>query len=500
MSLNQHPHLRTILEDLYQHDPALRKKEAELIPLVEQILTLRPSASPSPTFRKLLRTQLLETQSQPSSSSTAQSPSLLERMTSVFQFKYLAVPVSALAIVAIAVTTLPAFRNGASPLSPETPSFSLFTSGSVQPANTRQAFGSLAGVFQGGQGGNGAPTANNPVSALSMSADGMGKRMATSLIAPSEDLTNYKYVYNGELPTWSTDLAVYKRTKGTTQNSALVQALAKSTQGLVDLEKLNNLALQSFTLSQNARYGYSVNVDLVESNITINQNYREWPHPEAACKDEACFQRLRLAEGDVPADAELIRIANNFLRDYGISTEQYGEPQVNSNWRLMYARTADKSMFYIPDILTVVYPVSIEGNTTYDEGGFPHGLMVNVSLREKRVESVSNLTTNNYESSSYAAETDQTRIRSIVEKGGLYGFAFPEAKKTVEVELQNPQIILQKVWMPTQPGESSNELLIPTLRFEVKDAPENSYLSTYVFVPLVKEVLDQRPGDVRILM
>jgi len=499
MSPNPHPHLRTILEDLYQHDPALRNTEAELLPLVEQLLALRPSASPSPSFRQLLRTQLSETHSRqlsPSHSST-----LFQRMTSAFQFKYLAVPVSALAIVAIAVTTLSAFRNGTSPLSPQTPSFSLFTSGSVQPANTRQAFGSLASAFQGGQGGTGArPTANNPVSALSISADGMGKRIATSLIAPSEDLTNYKYVYNGELPTWNADLTVYKRTKGATQNSALVQALAKSTQGLVDLEKLNNLALQSFTLSQNTRYGYSVNVDLVESNVTISQNYREWPHPEAACKDEACFQRLRLAEGDVPADTELIRIANDFLRDYGISTERYGEPQVNSNWRVMYARTTDKSMFYIPDILTVVYPVSIDGNTTYDEGGFPHGLMVNISLREKRVESVSNLTTNNYESSSYTAETDQTRIRSIVEKGGLYGFAFPEAKKTVEVELQNPQIVLQKVWMPTQPGEPMNELLIPTLRFEVKDAPENSYLSNYVFVPLVKEVLDQRQGDVRIMM
>ena len=327
-----------------------------------------------------------------------------------------------------------------------------------------------------------------------------GSGAASSMIAPPLDLTNIKYVYRGELPAWNPQLDVYKRVKGSSQNAALIQSLAQSTKELVDLSKMNNLELQSFTLNQKERFGYSISFDLAESVVNINQNHREWPHPEAACRDERCYQNLRLSVNDIPADSELIRIANAFLKDRGISTAQYGEPLVNNEWRRFYAEAADKSMFYVPDVANVVFPLLIDGKMTYDEGGFPQGLNVSINAREKRVDSVYNLTTNNYQASAYAAETDQARIRDIMAKGGIYGYVYPEAKKTTEVELNAPELVLQRVWMPRDNG-MSDELFIPALRFEVKNPPENTYTPRYVLVPLVKDVLDQqRPGDVRIMM
>ncbi len=488
---NLDPRSRAILDDLYSQDPELRTKESELIPLVDKLLKLRPNEEPSTHFRQQLRQDLLAAHAKQYSTPHSSS-SFFERMTSRFSFKYLAIPIGAVAVVALVLTNLPNMQRQTAGTS-----LALNTNvGTITRVAGANAFGPLAPAFdstprQGAGGGTAMNSAVvNPAYAVT------DKRIATSLLP----FQTYKYTYTGELPTWNNQLDVYKRVKGMAQNNSLIQSLAQSTHGLIDLGKLNGLQLQSFTLNQAIKYGYSVSVDLVEAVVNINQNYQQWPHPEASCTDDACFQQYRLKEADVPADSELIQIANDFLKANGISTEKYGQPIVNSDWRTVYAATADKTNFYISDSMTVIYPTMINGQVAYDEGGQPNGLMVNVNVREKRVDNVSNLTTNNFESSSYTAETDKSRILSVMERGGLYGFVAPDAEKVTEVELQNPEIVLQRVWLPINNGQSSDELLIPSLRFEVKSQPKDSYLSKYVFVPLVKDVLDsQRPGNVRIL-
>lgn len=486
--MSNSPNIRSILDELYQADPELRSRESELIPLIEQLLTLRPQGEPTTIFKQRLHEELLHTHSTP-------YPSFFQRMKSSFQLKYLAVPLTTLAIAIIVFTSLPQRSN----VIPGTP-VSVFPANAITRNSMKNAFGSLANAAQQ----NAAPITTNTMGGTreqALVSDGMDKRMANSLIAPGFELTNYKYTYKGELPTWNAQMDVYKRVKGATQNAALAQSLARTTQGLVDLTNFDGLGVQSFILSQSTPYGYNINVDLLESTVVISQNYRAWPHPEANCTDEACFQRMRVKENEIPADAELIRIANEFLQANGIAADQYAAPQVNSEWRAAYAAAKDKTNFYVPDIVTVIYPIKVDGNLAYDEGGFPYGLMVNIQARDKRVESVSNLMSNSFESSAYQTEQDQQRIRSVMEKGGVYGFSYPEAKKTVQVELQNPEIVLQKIWMPVQPGEISNELLIPAIRFEVKEKPENSYIPDHILVPLVKDVLDQiKPGDIRIMM
>lgn len=486
------PDIRSILEEMYQAEPDLRSHESTLTPIVEHLLKLRPDITPDASFKNTLKQKALATHNklygQPSRTS-----SLLHRMLSSLTLKQVAIPVGALALVALIVIKLP---NTQTP--PSSPTLLQANPSSRLSQLNERAFGSISIANQtvlsrSSSIGNPVPTA--------MGGDMAEKAVVQdSMIRAPDDITQYKYVYRGELPAWSAKLNVYRRSKDIQQNATLIQSLKQTTQALVNLDSLQNLELQSFTLNQKERYGYTVTVDLLESNVSFQQNYREWPQPYAACKDEGCYQRMRLGTNDVPADAELIRIADGFIKARGISVEGYGSARVNNEWRKNYELAADKSMFYVPDVVTVVYPIVIDDKLAYDEGGFPHGLMVNISIREKRVESVWNLTTNQYQQSAYDAETDQTRIRSFIEKGGIYGYISPQASKTVKIELDTPEIILEKVWIPRETGQPVEELLVPALRFEIKNKPDNIYTPNYVLIPLIKDVLDQQPGgDVRIM-
>ncbi len=496
------PSFREILDELYAQDPTLRDQEQELLRALETISSLKPNERPSPEFQKHLLAQLRVKHRELQDKST---PSFFYRMNSTFPFKTLAIPLGVVAIAALAVTVTPMLKRPTNTILPaQTNNGTLATTpGHVTRLGNAQAFGSLIQPYATGMGGGGGMGGRAEISAVApsdTSKQSAGGGTASSMIVPPYQLTNLTYVYRGELPTWNAQLDVYKRIKGSSQNTALVQSLAQSTKELVDLSKMNNLELQSFTLNQKEPFGYSISFDLAESVVNINQNYREWPHPEAACRDERCYQNLRLSVKDVPTDDELIRIANTFLKDHGIPTTQYSEPRVNNEWRRFYAETADKSAFYVPDVASVVYPLLIDGKTTYDEGGYPQGLNIGINVREKRVDNVYNLTTNNYQASAYTAEADQARIRDVMAKGGIYGSVYPEAKTSIEVELDTPKMVLQRIWMPRDNG-MSDELFIPALRFEVKNPPENMYTPRYVLVPLVKDILDQqRPGDVRIMM
>lgn len=478
-----------MLEDLYQTDPSLRSEEARLIPLIEQMLCLRPDIEPTARFKADLRRDVLASHKK----LYGRSPSFLSRMTSSFSLKQFMIPVGAMALGALLVTTLPGFRSS---LTQHSPLFTTDSNGRFTSL-TNNAFGSLKageqvrrGAEQTGGGGNAAP---------SMMAGPVQSDVVqdSKMIMPPGEITNYKYVYRGELPTWEANLNVYKRRKDAAQNSTLIQSLKQTTQGLVNLDALQGLELQSFTVSQKQPYGYVVTVDLWESAISFQQNYTEWPNPAASCRDEACFQRLRLKMSDMPADADIINIAQSFLQTHQISTEGYGPAQINNEWRRSYELALNKDEAYVPETVSVVYPIVIDGKTTYDESGFPAGMMVNVHVREKRVESTWNITTNRFEQSAYAAETDQARIRSVMEKGGVYpGFVSPEAKNTIEIELDTPEMILEKIFMPREPSQPVDELLVPALRFAVKTKPENGYSPSYVIVPLIKDVLDQRRDDV----
>lgn len=492
-------HLISILEDLYQANPELRAHESDLIPLIQDLLAVRPNVEPSAAFSANLRQTILAAHAKRYATPDP-SPSIMNRFFSSFNLKQLALPIGGLAVVALAITTIPTLRNYSFNTQTNTntpsafiqPTSELATSGRLSDgAFGLLALGGSARSQSGGGGMGGFPQAAvSSDSAVANYAVGSDMKM----IAPGE-FTNYTYTYDGELPTWEPKLDVYKRTKGMSQSASLIAGLKQTTQSIVNIDALNGLELQSFTLNQNQPYGYTISVDLMESMVNFNQNYSQWPHPEANCQDEACYQRLRLQIDDIPSNEAVIAIADAFMKQQGINLSAYGPAVLTNNWRTYYDLASNKADYYIPDSLSVTYPLLVDGKTAYDEGGTPYGLNVNVNLRQGKVDNVWNMTNNTFQKSAYEAETDQTRIRSIAEKGGIYGYSYPGATKTVKIALEAPELTLQKVHVSRAPGQSADELLVPALRFRVKDRTENSYAPEYISIPLVKQILDQQNND-----
>ena len=109
---------------------------------------------------------------------------------------------------------------------------------------------------------------------------------------------------------------------------------------------------------------------------------------------------------------------DKFLNDRGISLEHYSKPQVDNYWRVDYEKTEDKSNYYIPESLNVIYPLLVNGESVYDQSGNLDGLRVSVNLLQNTVSGVNNLTSFRYETSDYNLETQSDKILNLAQSGG----------------------------------------------------------------------------------
>ena len=466
-----------ILQDLYAVDPSLSADEPRLRPLIAELLAARPDTRFDEAFARNLRAKL--------AAATAPKPSPFNAfLNAIMNLKSPLIPagaVAVIALIALAVTQQPS-------LSPKPSSKELASAAgvSVRSATSEHAFGTLAA----------------PSSSTAMEREtggGMGLAADAKMAAPGTliypEIVNYRYTFKDELPAIDAKLAVYKRVKG---GGLPADAIRNLGLGVLDLNRFSNAQLQSFNLMEDREYGYAIYVDGNESMASITQNWLKWPNPTAACRDEACYQSLRVKPEDVPADAELLSIAERFLSDYGISKDGYESPVVRGEWRGQYALAADKAQFYVPESVAVVYPLSVEGKPVNDEAGYRFGLQVSVNVRTKRVDGVYNLMTQQYQSSLYESETDAAKLRSIVERGGLYGWFNPNAKKTVEIELGAPELVLTRIWLP-RPNSLADELLAPALRFPILNPPaDQPWFRDNVTVPLAKELIEQSQPPITI--
>jgi len=361
----------------------------------------------------------------------------------------------------------------------------------ITPAGDN-AFGSLQNIQSGGRGGGGGGSESV---AMGMGGSGGGAPSPTDadsrLIAP--EAVTYKYVYRGEeLSITEERQNVLKRLKDDS-NSDLGNFINRITLGLLDLNSFSNTKLQSFSFFEDLNRGYNINVSLTEGTVNINEYWPKW---------QGDYQNPpQLQIGQIPPDEQIIAAADAFIAQHGIPREVYGEPFVNNDWRLYYERTPDKTQYYIPNTMSVVYPLVINGQTVYDESGNKNGMVVAVRVPDNVVSGVWELTTQNYQSSAYAAETSVERILGLAEKGGFRNYYYADAgSREVEVELGTPTVSMVKLWK--YDGGMGEELLVPSLIFPVTKEPADApyWYRKAVIVPLVKDILDNEiPDPVRIL-
>lgn len=522
--------IKAILQDLFELDPSLKKQKKEIEKIVQKLLEAKPNLEVSPQFVKNLRSELnLERQHLSKKQTLKTNPdSMFKRIFFPLATGVLTV---ALVVVIIFATKKSATFEATKEEQP------LFANSNKIIAMGPEAFGSLNETveFDAALGDREAMSsyAANPVPVPAQQGtleDNAGggmdatdaseseeaatvEEVATAEEAVSEDKmapsmivtpdyrpTIYSYVYKGEpIDLSAATIDVYKRVPQKIASNDLAQTLLNFDFDLMDLANLANLEIQNVTLKQDQRDGLMLDLNFSDSSINIYQNWEEWDYPGKNCKDPECYENTRLKESDVPSDAKLISVANAFLQEHNVNMADYGEPFIQKYWEkeiaMMRAQGSfDPSWVYIPDTISVVYPFLLDGQPTYDQGGYPVGLTVSVNIFNDKASGLSGLRASEFQSSAYDAVTNWQAVVDYLAKGGTpYPMYFDESTEVIkkEIELGAPETILMNQWQFK--NEISNEYFTPALKFPIiKPEGETDLIyQDYILVPLAKDLLVQ---------
>lgn len=499
--------LKQILDDLYALDTGLKSRKKELVEIIQQIAAAKPATGFDEAFASALRAEIM---------TKARELGGKKQKSFIINFnfmnnKFIYAAAGAAIMLVILVPAMLFFSRASTPFGPGKPPAggSVAKRGAFEPTISRVAanfFGRLSGNTatapvakeDAATSGQGSAVSVAPVAGFGRGGGGGGGGMATTDakigVMPPYEFKTYRYVYKGgELQLPGETLDVLKRLKGASVSVNMSDLVSGLNFGLSDISSFSGLAVQNVSLVQKTDFGYMINVFPDEGSVSINQNWGYWPVDK--CQGDAkCFEDLRVKESDIPSDQEIIAIADAFLTEHNIDKSLYGEPEVgaNNNWRIMYAASIDKTNFYFPESLDVTYPLKVDGKYVYDDwSGIKQGLIASVNIKAKRVSNLYSLTTQNYQSSAYAMETDVKKILAYAEAGGWGGGPYGEGTKTEELELGDPVLGYLRYYSYL-PGENA-ELLIPALYFPIKKLPDDpNFYRKGITVPLAKEILAER--------
>lgn len=495
--------LQSVLDELYTLDPELRAQEEELLPILQRLLESKPDATPDEAFVQNLRVILRDK----AAAQPARSRSFFSflPMTTLPPFNY-AITGAILGAVITGPVVYGIMQSGGINTLPATKEEKALFSYSVKDAGS-QAFGDLSGTTDGaafgrgggGMGGSPAMDSAMPVPQMGEADVPAGSAVDQRMIIAPGEMTEFRLKFEGEMPELTAQqVEILKRQKGV--SSADLSTIMRSfNTGLIDLESFGGAKADMISFYQDKPYGYITNVSFREGTIAVNANWEQWPHLESNCRDEACFRNMQLKIGDVPADDVILGIAADFVRSHGIDLSQYGQPEVDNLWRTNYEQAPDKSHFYVPDQIRVIYPHLVEGKPVYDEGGYKSGLSIGVNIREKKVSDAWGIQDQKYLKSSYPAVTDATKITSYLEnQGRMHTEWMPEGStiKTVDVTLGTPELGYVKIY--NYENNMSEELIVPALVFPITNVPEGEiYYRESVTVPLAADILERAADQPR---
>ncbi len=469
--------IQNILEDLYKIDDNFKKYEKELIKIINELLVSRPDTKFDQNFRMELRTKLIHKAEELSQSKSAKLTFNFMNTKKLYYFA------GALAVIVLLIVPAVYLMN--------------------QPKGAQINFGlQIARLDDAAFGALSSQNTKEQSMALGIGAGGGGGMAPTAITEgvdiarmPAPYYTNYNFTYIGdELETVEDKIAVLKRLKET-GGTNLNQFLNKINFDALNLSKFSDSNLKNLSFAQDKDFGYFININLEDGSININENYNTWPHPERDCRDEQCYEKYRLNISQVPDNETLISIANKFISEYGLDVSMYGQPEINQNWKEAYETASSQKNIYIPESISVIYPLMINNKYVYDQGGNKQGLNININLKYKKISGVYNFTSQNYQSSDYDAETDTSKIIELAKNGGLIKiYQYPEATKTVEVKLDTPTISYVKIW--NYNSDNSEEIIVPAYIFPVINYGDDSgFWQKNIIVPLAKDFLEQ--DDIR---
>jgi hypothetical protein len=506
--------LKQILADLYALDAGLKTKETELIAIIEKIVEYKPQVVFDDAFAARLRSEVLA-EARVLGTKKISFIFNLNHMSNKFFYAATGAAIAIIIIVPAVLllnrqTQLATTRDEitqssknakptvfASKINKVTANFFGKLVGNTTAGNASKSAGSetmgsgsASGIAYGrGGGGGGGGTAVAPQAAADSAKIG---------IMPPYEMKNYRFVYKGEaLVAPSETIGVLKRVKSVEPGVNMSDLITGLNFGLADISTFSGLTLQNITLAQKTDFGYMVNVFPDEGSVNISQNWGYWPMDKCA-GDAVCFANLRVKESDIPVDSELIRIADAFLSEHNIDKSIYGSPEVGGSydWRIMYDSSPDKANYYFPDAIDVTYPLKVDGKYIYDEwNGVKQGITVSVNIKAKKVANLYGLTTQVYDASPYAMETDTKKLLAYAEQGGSTVYYYGPEGQTVDLELGDPESVYIRYY--NYKTNSNDEMLIPAYYFPIKNPPKDpNFFRKGIVVPLAKEILAERlPTD-----
>jgi len=279
------------------------------------------------------------------------------------------------------------------------------------------------------------------------------------------------------------------RRKGISEDpSKFGSLLTRAGMGLVNLFSFAPLQIETISFRDNRDFGYMVSANMRDGNIEVNQN-QNWVSAISRCVDQRCIMENQMKIENMPSDAELILLANDFLKKHGIKLENFGEPVIDSTWRGEYEKMAVKTDAWIPEIVSVAYPIKVKGTLVNDLSGGKVSLQVNINAREQKVTGMYNLWAQNYDVSKYDAITDSTKILAIANQGGYYGVPVMEGGEVIEIDLGTPTKVYAHIMNYNSTGYDN--LLVPSLLFPVIKTParEDYHFPENIIVPLAKDLV-----------
>lgn len=472
---------QTILAELYEIDPSLREHEAELVPLIQKLLERDPAQKPSPAFVKKLRKELAARAEASMHGAVEHRVSYASPSGFFHRFAYALAGATAAVVIAVPVTLQ--WANGGVPFAPMAE-----RTGEEMDAGTM----AMNAENQANDAVTGSPAGNNPApyamgrtQAGGGGGDmymGDGKMTAvSSLIAPWNPV---KYRLEGDLPELPQGTVDVLERNLRTMNVPFASIQNAFRDAAIDLSSFEGTSVDHVSMTQRRQFGYTINVSLADGSVSINQAWEFWPQPANNCQTEECFRSLQPKLSDIPADAELIRIAGAFLADHDIDLEGYGDPVVDHAWRRDYDRTEDKRYAWVPDSMRVIFPLVVDGQTVTEPGGGPSGISVQVSVKHKRVSDAWGLMTYQFDREAHDAVSDRADIEKFL------GMAGSQTADAPTIALRDPTLGYVRLY--TYEDGKNSELFVPALIFQVTNVPADAmYYPASVAVPLAKDLLDE---------
>ncbi len=494
--------IKNILSDLYQIDPSLREHEAKLQPLISELLEARSDLAINPAFRDRLRMILMNK----IRDQKVAKPSFSRLFAAGLAGRSMYTMAGALVLILVVAVSVTILNRGGTPASPAGSQIA-FEQDITKTKN--EAFGPLAVAPVGGRGGGQEASGQKSLDTVATAPSGTGgygggggMTKPSSLIYPVPQ-PSYVFNYVGDpISLTEKTVEVLRRAKGVGSMPAFDSLLGAFDVSGISLNSFGASKIQNLVLAGGGDNGYTITIDFFEGFIGISKTVFDWG-PRCMAPEKCLDNQPSPTINQKPDDAKLINAANKFLKEHGIDTSAYGTPIIQDDWGIAYGQTPpeQRAMFYIPDAITVLYPLILNGQTVYEQGGmFPMGLQVQVSVRNLTVTGVWNMTLQRYESSQYEAETDSAKIIAAAERGGWGGYVImaTEAERlTTSVSLGTPSRGYLRMW--NYNDGSNDELYVPALAFPVLKAPVRAYLPKYVVVPLAKDLMTQQYPDIMLM-